>query len=71
MAVTALEPLFIYASHLRLIYSHLQHSPDSSVYTKYRRLKQRIGKQQHQHITVEEFSEYVGLDKEIVLQRIK
>ena len=69
--MVAIEPLFIYASHLRLIYSHLQHSPDSTIYTKYNRLKARIGKEKHQHITVEEFSEYIGVEKQDVLKRIQ
>jgi len=72
MAVaTAIEPLFIYPMQLRCIYPHLQHSPAITLYKKYARIKDYLGKQKHQYITVDELSEYNGVDKAAILQRIQ
>lgn len=61
-------PVFIKPKDLFLFFIDIRSS--NGVSKKYNRMKEVIGKEKHQPITVWEFADYIGLPTDFVLQRL-
>jgi len=62
------EPVFIKPKDLFLFFIDM--SSSNGVSKKYNRMREMIGKEKHQPITVWEFAEHIGLPPEFVLQKL-
>ena len=62
MQKSSLRPLFIYYTDLLKIYPNIKSV--SGAHVKYKTIKKRLGKEDHQLIPVREFARWIGVDED-------
>jgi hypothetical protein len=68
MAVTQQPRLFLYPADLLCIYDHITHY--QTALKKYNRIKNMLGKQKHQKLTVKEFADWEMIPEQEIINRI-